>query len=51
MQDAPLFQQAEVATLVGGVVPISPGLDGQGDGVGGAWLLHLSLVMTPDVKQ
>ena len=47
LQDVPLFQQAEVAPLVGGVVPISPGLDGQGDGLGGTWLLHISLVMTP----
>ena len=49
MQGVPLFQQAEAALPFGGVVPFSPGPDGQGDGVGGAWLLHLSLVMTPGV--
>ena len=35
-EDVPLLQQAEAALLVGGVVPVPPGLDGPGDGVGGA---------------
>ena len=35
-EDVPLLQQAEAALLAGGVVPTPPGLDGPGDGVGGA---------------
>ena len=35
-EDVPLLQQAEAALLAGGVVPTPPGLDGPGNGVGGA---------------
>ena len=35
-EDVPLLQQAEAALLGGGVVPTPSGLDGPGDGVGGA---------------
>ena len=40
-EDVLFLQKAEVAVLVGGVVPIPPGLDGPGNGVGSAYYLQV----------